>query len=559
MILSAFTHLWNPIGFPGVHYDEAIYMERGMRLLEGLGPQDPDWRYDHPFFGQFFLAGIFKILGYPESVNPNPDGGKPSIEGLYFVPRAIMGILAVIDTFLVYKIGEYRYGRKVAIVSSILFAVMPLSWLVRRIFLESILLPFLLLSILLAVYSGDTRSMKNKAKMISPVSYINILVVLLSGVSLGIAIFTKIPAFALIPLVGFLIFKNNKNLRLLALWFIPVIFIPLMWPIYAMSIGELDKWFDVERGVLWQVHRASRPLQDSVSAIFQMDPVLVFIGIIGTGYVAAVKKDLLPILWFFPFMAFLYLIQFSSYWHLIILLPLFCISGGTMIVDLSKRITHKNLTQRTMEDYTMTSKERIAQKVQVYGDFYLFYQDLTNILRPFKLILRPLKFLYRRYEKLSTNTILFIAVAGLSVFGLLSTTALVITSLNSSYFNAIAYLVQYLPDANATNSHDEKKDITVVGSPRYFWIPRYIFDKDYFYKGYTSVSPVQTDKIVIVADRGFRNELPENEVMQKIYNSTYPIAKFNQQSSDYNTEKYPYSNILFGYPDPDIEIRTSFK
>jgi Dolichyl-phosphate-mannose-protein mannosyltransferase len=265
MILSAFTHLWNPIGFPGVHYDEAIYMERGMRLLEGLGPQDPVWRYDHPFFGQFFLAGLFKILGYPESVNPNPDAGKPSIEGLYFVPRAIMGILAVIDTFLVYKIGEYRYGRKVAIVSSILFAVMPLSWLVRRIFLESILLPFLLLSILLAVYSGDTRSKKNKAKMISPVGYNNILIVLLSGISLGIAIFTKIPAFALIPLVGFLIFKNNKNLRLLALWFIPVILIPLIWPIYAFSIGELDKWFDVERGVLYQVHRASRPLQDSVS------------------------------------------------------------------------------------------------------------------------------------------------------------------------------------------------------------------------------------------------------------------------------------------------------
>ena len=52
LALSAFTHLWNPIGFPGVHYDEAIYTERAVRLLEGLGPQDPAWRYDHPFFGQ---------------------------------------------------------------------------------------------------------------------------------------------------------------------------------------------------------------------------------------------------------------------------------------------------------------------------------------------------------------------------------------------------------------------------------------------------------------------------------------------------------------------------
>ena len=61
LVLTAFTHLWNPIGFPGVHYDEAIYTERAVRLLEGLGPQDPTWRYDHPFFGQILLGSIFSI------------------------------------------------------------------------------------------------------------------------------------------------------------------------------------------------------------------------------------------------------------------------------------------------------------------------------------------------------------------------------------------------------------------------------------------------------------------------------------------------------------------
>ena len=35
----------------------------------------------------------------------------------------------------------------------------------------------------------------------------------------------------MIPVVGFLIFTNsNKRLKVLGLWFIPVILIPLIWP-----------------------------------------------------------------------------------------------------------------------------------------------------------------------------------------------------------------------------------------------------------------------------------------------------------------------------------------
>ena len=64
-----------------------------------------------------------------------------------------MGILAVVDTFLIYKISERRYNRNVAFIASVLFAVMPLTtWLIRRILLDTIQLTFLLSSILFAVY-----------------------------------------------------------------------------------------------------------------------------------------------------------------------------------------------------------------------------------------------------------------------------------------------------------------------------------------------------------------------------------------------------------------------
>src|SRR5690349_1898903 len=200
-------------------------MRRAMLVLNYLGPHDNAAKYDHPpgnttssydhpYFGQIFLAGILGMIGYPNSLNLSPNGDVHSIEMLYLIPRLLMGILAIVDTFLVYKIAEYRHGRNVALASSVVFAVMPLSWLYRWILLDSILLPFLLSSILLAVYlkklsdrGSNNRIKDNKLDIKIPI--------LLSGILLGLAIYTKIPAFTMIPLVGFLVYKNsNKSWKL---------------------------------------------------------------------------------------------------------------------------------------------------------------------------------------------------------------------------------------------------------------------------------------------------------------------------------------------------------
>lgn len=102
-----------------------------MHILEGLGLKEELWGYDHPFFGPLFLASTLFILGYPSIVIPDLSN-KDSFRSLYLVPRLIMGILAVIDTYLVYKIGEIRYGKKVALIAALLFAVMPFTWFPER-------------------------------------------------------------------------------------------------------------------------------------------------------------------------------------------------------------------------------------------------------------------------------------------------------------------------------------------------------------------------------------------------------------------------------------------
>ena len=105
LVLSAFTHLWNPIGFSGLWVVKGQYMHRTMHILEGLGHHhEQSSIYPHPYFGQYFLAGMLPVVGYPESLNLSSTTNGDminSIKMLYLVPRVFMGVLAVFDTFYI--------------------------------------------------------------------------------------------------------------------------------------------------------------------------------------------------------------------------------------------------------------------------------------------------------------------------------------------------------------------------------------------------------------------------------------------------------------------------
>jgi len=124
--LCAIIRLWNPIGSPPLYFDEGIYIRRAINLLETHSPQEDQYFYDHPYFGQIFLASIFWVTGFPNSLHPTSNSIQ-SVESLYLLPRMMMGVLAIIDTILVYKISERRYNMHVAFIASTLFAVMPIS------------------------------------------------------------------------------------------------------------------------------------------------------------------------------------------------------------------------------------------------------------------------------------------------------------------------------------------------------------------------------------------------------------------------------------------------
>ena len=484
LALSAYTHLWNPVGFPNLFYDEGVYMRRAMHVMEGLGPQEA-YYYDHPFFGQIFLGGMLTIIGYPESLNPSPD--MQSIESLYQVPRILMGILAVIDTFLIYKISERMYNRNIALFASILFAVMPVAWFTRMILLDSILLPFLLFSIFLAVYATKSKSEKNNNN--------NNILIVLSGVFLGIAIFTKIPAFTMIPLVAFLIYRNNnRSLKALGIWFVPVILIPLIWPAQSILAGAFTSWTN---DVLWQINRENAGLPWIVFLLAITDPFIFAAGFGGLAY-SFVRRDYFILLWILPFMAFLGVLGYTNFFYWIPILPALCIGAAKLLFDIIEKS-----------------------------------------------------------KKISQKTLTVAILSSIVVFGLTSTTLLIVTDVTSAQIESAAYVARYLDqteDGAAGN-------LTVVSNPIYSWIFKYVFDKDHIFSDYRDMlySPVDTAKsrVLLIADPRFTLDIgnEDNQLLHELYSNTSTIATFKGKVTNFDLGLYPYTSMIENYEGSEVAIR----
>ena len=524
LVLSAYTHLWNPTGFPSIHTDEGHYLRKAISTETGQGLQPQD-RYRAPYFGQIFLAGIFNIIGFP---NVETFGEKNPVEQLYLVPRVIMGVLAVFDTFLLYRITEYRYGRNVAIIASILFAVMPFTWMIRRIFLETIQLPFILTSILLILNLGRGRQLqssspsqsqskpqkdteqpsqlqKNQQQQLEQTqkqsyhSEYTKLTLIISGIFLGLAIFTKIPAFTMIPLGIIMVYMVTRKKKYVLVWLIPVLLVPMLWPIHATLSGDMNDWID---GVRYQVNR-DRPLINTINTFFQIDPVLFILGMGGLVY-SAIKKDYFLLLWTIPIFVFLQAIGYVSSFHLILLLPPFCIAGATMIEKIGNNIANVRLK----------------------------------------------------------NMLPYIRIAVIGIFGICSITMLITLNMNSTYYQALAFVLSNLPDSNSNaTSISPANKVTLIGNPQYFWIPEFVFNKTFDAKNFYSKTPFKTDKYLMIIDSGFVRILngDNSSRLNLAYNATHNLARFEQNiTGGTDINKYPFTNLRLSPETRFIELRSNY-
>ena len=491
LALSAYTHLWNPAGFPNLFYDEGVYMRRAMHVMEGLGPQEA-YYYDHPFFGQIFLGSMLMVVGYPQSLTPSAD--LASIGLLYEVPRTLMGILAIIDTFLIYKISERLYNRKVALFASVLFAVMPTAWFTRMILLDSILLPFLLSSILLAVHTRTSKSDNGGSRKNNNNNSINNILIVLSGVLLGTSIFTKVPAFTVIPLIAFLIYRNNgRRLKAFVMWFIPVIAIPLLWPAQSLIVGTFSSWTS---DVLWQINRENAGLPWIVFLLAITDPFIFVVGFAGLAY-SFIRRDLFILLWILPFMIFLGFMGYTNFFYWIPVLPALCIGAAKLIFDMIEKT--REITQKAITIAVLSS---------------------------------------------------------IICFGLVSTTLLIVTDVTSAQLETAAYASRYLEGGGGNEKNLTVISNPVYSWVLKYVFENDNIMSDYRDLLYFSVNSSRSG-VLLIDDPRFKLDMraENNQLLQELQHNTSSIANFKGKVTNFDLGLYPYTSMIENYEGSEVTIR----
>jgi hypothetical protein len=254
-----------------------------------------------------------------------------------------------------------------------------------------------------------------------------------------------------------------------------VLSIPSIWPVYALYSGHFGLWI---KGIFFQTHRIVQSFFSSIKSDFSIDPVFMAIGFAGFIFTGVIKRDLLILLWVIPFMVFLYVIGFISYWHFIPIFPVLCIAAAKMIVDLS------NIG-------IMNKKEN---------------KNIQQIL-------------------------LLLVISGIAIFGVVSTTMLISekTNVNSSYFEAAIFVVKYLQDNEKNkkaNTDNNNNKFTVISNPFYSWIPFYIFNLHYdSIDYYDNPVSIKTRKVLLVSDPTLIDRLNHNMVDKAIKKYLYGAGK----------------------------------
>jgi hypothetical protein len=281
-----------------------------------------------------------------------------------------------------------------------------------------------------------------------------------------------------------------------------------MWPTHAMFAGHLDFWSD---DVLWQAtERPESSLDNSLRDLIRIDPVLIVLGSVSIIY-AALRKDFFILLWTIPFIIFFYLVGRVTYNYWVPLIPLFCMAGSVFIVEISSMMT-------------------------------------------------------RGTRKLIGRILPLAVLSSIVIFGLIVNSMLLSADLTSSQIQAAAFVQYQLtiekPLENNNNALSTN-NITVISGPNYSWIFKYVFNEDNILDNFRDRSPIGTEKFIMMTDPPYktflhRDNTDRSERLEKLFDNTVSIAKFEGNASKYDYDKYPYFSMRQGRSGSEVDIRSNY-
>jgi hypothetical protein len=233
------------------------------------------------------------------------------------------------------------------------------------------------------------------------------------------------------------------------------------------------------------------------------------------------KKDIVPLLWVLPYLAFFYFLSFSDIVHMVMLLPPFCIGFARLLDEGAKYII---------------SKLRL-RKLQ-----------------------RPLP---------------YIILSPFAVFALLSISMLLVIDINGNYFLAYNYTVEYL---SLQEEHSASSNpIAVIGrywTKSFLWISQLVFDNDFLFirddsSPFSRLSPQQIldYNILLIADNrvmalaSVDNNLDSNDQaslkLKMLYDNTEILRTIEDRGPRYDRDVYPYTSMIFNRGIGEIEMRSN--
>jgi len=315
----------------------------------------------------------------------------------------------------------------------------------------------------------------------------------------------------MIPLVGFLVFTNsNRSFKALGLWFAPVILIPLIWPAYNAVTGQFDEWLQGVAG--WEGRVGNQQLSISLDSNFSIDPIFLILGFAGIVYSAVLKKDLLFLIWIIPFFIYFSIVGYVKFYYWIPVLPAFAIAAARMIIDICYIVRKRGLISKVL----------------------------------------PLA-----------------VISAIAIFGLISTSMLIVTNLNLVYFEIYSTISKQLAHGNIAHPEDH---VTLIGdqwTASFSWIPKYVLNIEHAYaKYYISSHPI-TQKNLLFVDNHFKQDLKnepgtkvnteEHTKLSNLYENSESISSFNdKQQTHFDRNKYPYTSMRESRGIGEIDIRKNY-
>jgi hypothetical protein len=121
-----------------------------------------------------------------------------------------------------------------------------------------------------------------------------------------------------------------------------------------------------------------RTVVESITALFQIDPVLVILGLDGVIF-AAIRRDLFPVLWAGSFVIFFTAIGWVQYFHWIPIIPAFCIAEARLIEYLSSKISKTKIQKILVLSFSPSSPYVLTAAVGIFGLVSTVMLITTNV------------------------------------------------------------------------------------------------------------------------------------------------------------------------------------